>query len=70
MDFAAEYSVWTQNNTEFRINLGLLNFTDQENILGRRFRGSLNDAASSPQVSTIDTYSLGFTPNIAFRVNW
>ena len=70
MDFAAEYSVWTQNNTEFRINLGLLNLTDQENILGRRFRGSLNDASSSPQVSTIDTYSLGFTPNIAFRVNW
>ena len=39
MDFAAEYSWWTQNNTEYRINLGLLNITDQENVLGRRFRG-------------------------------
>ena len=69
MDFAAEYSWWTQNTTEYRINLGLLNITDQENILGRRFRGELN-AAGSPEISTINTYSLGFAPNIAVMINW
>ena len=69
MDFAAEYSWWTQNTTEYRINLGLLNITDQENILGRRFRGELN-ASGSPEISTINTYSLGFAPNIAVMINW
>ena len=69
MDFAAEYSWWTQNTTEYRINLGLLNITDQENILGRRFRGELN-ASGSPEISTINTNSLGFAPNIAFMINW
>jgi len=69
MDFAAEYIWWTQNTTEYRINLGLLNITDQENILGRRFRGELN-ASGSPEISTINTNSLGFAPNIAFMINW
>jgi len=69
MDFAAEYSWWTQNNTEYRINLGLLNITDQENVLGRRFRGELN-SSGSPEINTINTYSLGFTPNIAFMIAW
>ena len=69
MDFAAEYSWWTQKNTKYQINLGLLNITDQENILGRRFRGGL-DSSGSPEISTINTYSLGFTPNIAFMIAW
>ena len=69
MDFAAEYGWWTQTNTEYRINIGLLNLSDQKNILGRRFRGGLN-SSGSPEISTIDTYSLGFTPNIAFGIAW
>lgn len=69
LDFAAEYQLWTQNNTEYRFNLGLLNLTNQENILGRRFRGGLN-ASGNPEISTIDTYSLGFTPNLALKVSW
>ena len=69
LDFAAEYQWWTQKNTEYRFNLGLLNLTNQENILGRRFRGGLN-ASGNPEISTIDTYSLGFTPNLALKVSW
>lgn len=69
MDFAAEYQFWSQNNTQYQVNFGLLNLTDQENILGRRFRGGLN-ASGNPEISTIDTYSLGFTPNLAFKVSW
>lgn len=69
MDFAAEYRWWAKNNAEYRINLGLLNLTDQANILGRRFRGG-TDNSGVAEISTIDTYSLGFTPNIAIRVSW
>ncbi len=69
LDFAAEYRWWSASNTRYQINLGLLNLTDQENILGRRFRGGLN-ATGSPELSTIDTFSLGFTPNIAFKIAW
>ena len=69
MHFAAEYSWWTQKNTKYQFNLGLLNITDQEDILGRRFRGGL-ESSGSPEISTINTYSLGFTPNIAFMIAW
>lgn len=69
LDFATEYRWWSASNTLYQINLGLLNLTDQENILGRRFRGGLN-ATGSPELSTIDTFSLGFTPNIAFKIAW
>ncbi len=69
MDFAAEYRWWSKANTEFKVNLGLLNLADQKNILSRRFKGGL-DSSGSPEISTINTYGLGFTPNIAFMIAW
>jgi len=69
IDFSAEYHWWSTSNTLYQLNLGLLNLTNQEYILGRRFRGGLNSAGSL-ELSTIDTFSQGFTPNIAFKIGW
>ena len=69
LDFSAQYQWWTPNKTHFQINLGLINLLNQNNTLARRFRADL-DSIDEPQINTINTYGLGFTPNASLSISW
>jgi hypothetical protein len=69
LDFSAQYQWWTPNKTHFQINLGLINLLNQNNTLARRFRADL-DSVDEPQINTINTYGLGFTPNASLSISW
>ena len=69
LDFAAtrEFRSNKHSNLRYRLGVSLLNLYNRRNILNREFR-----TTPSLDNELIDTrvYSLGFTPNIVFRVFW
>ena len=46
---------------------GVINVTDQNNLINRYYKVNPNDSNDAVQ---IDNKSLGLTPNISFRVNF
>ena len=69
LDFSATYkfSFTTDNNWNGKIGVSLLNMYNQKNILQRNYRTRENQDEGIDFVR-IDTYSLGLTPNLVFRV--
>ena len=69
LDFSATYkfSFTTANNCRGKIGVSLLNIYNQKNILQRNYRTRENPDEDIDFVR-IDTYSLGLTPNLVFRV--
>ncbi len=69
LDFSAIYDFkFNRNhNTNYRLGLSLVNVYDRKNILNKEIRttNSLNN-----RFINSDIFSLGFTPNVSFRVFW
>ncbi len=63
IDASATYSFTIGNAIKATAGLSILNATNKENVLNRYFRVSEND-----EVETVENISLGFTPNISFRI--
>ena len=67
IDLSASYDFKLSNKVKAKLNLGVINILDHENILHRHYRVDTND---EDQALKIDRKSLGITPNAAFRVNF
>ncbi|MEZ4875482.1 MAG: TonB-dependent receptor plug domain-containing protein [Flavobacteriaceae bacterium] len=66
LDFSAEYLWEISKKAELQFNLSLLNVTNADNILNRRF--TLEDETSiSSKINQIEELSLGFTPNFSVQ---
>lgn len=64
-DASATYSFDINRRTKANAGLSLLNLTDRRNVLNRYYRVSDTD-----EIEQVDNFSLGFTPNINFRVTF
>lgn len=67
VDFSSSYSFNFTEKTDASLSLGLLNILNRENIINRYYRVS-ND--SPHETLEIDNTSLGFTPNILFKITF
>ncbi|WP_462249889.1 TonB-dependent receptor [Ekhidna sp.] len=67
MSVMKEFNSKKNNFLRYRIGLSILNLYNKKNLLNREFRTtpSLNNQLIDTRV-----YSLGFTPNLVFRVFW
>ena len=71
LDFSSTYSFYFHQNKKWKGKVGLsfINIYNRKNILQRNF-STEQDENNISKLSKIDIYSLGFTPNIVFRVNF
>ena len=71
LDFSSTYSFYFHQNKKWKGKVGLsfINIYNRKNILQRNFFTE-QDENNISKLSKIDIYSLGFTPNIVFRVNF
>lgn len=71
LDAAVRYSILPRNSSNWKgvIGLSLLNIYDQRNVYSRTFsiRTKPNDQSV---LEYTDNISLGFTPNLVFRLEW
>lgn len=67
IDASLTYSFTFGQDIDAKINLGVRNLTNEENIINRYFEVDPNDNSKALQ---IDNKSLGFTPNLSFRLNF
>ena len=69
LDFSSTYSFNLTSNKKWKakVGLSLLNLYNQNNILERTFSVQV-DQNNNFVLNKADTFSLGFTPNIVFRV--
>jgi len=69
LDFSATYDFkWSKkDNINSKIGLSIRNVYNRSNLLSREFIGN-NDLGGTIEV--IDKFSLGFTPNLLFRIYW
>ena len=69
LDFSGTYSFnfSTDKKWKGKVGLSLLNIYNQKNVLQRNFSVH-TDENNHQMISRNDTFSLGFTPNIVFRV--
>lgn len=70
LDFSATYSFHfdTKNRWKGKIGISLLNIYERNNILKRNY-GIFNDNGTL-RLRAVDNISLGFTPNVVFRLNF
>jgi hypothetical protein len=66
-DFSALYEFKVDETFSGRINLAFLNIFDRENALDTYYRLE-TDEENNASINRIDQFSLGFTPNISFRL--
>jgi len=64
VDLSALYDFKLSRTTKANIGLSVWNLLDKKNIINTFYR--LNDG----EISEINQRSLGFTPNLVFRVNF
>lgn len=69
VDFSAQYNWNISKNTEAKINVALLNVTNQNNILNSRF-ALLNENSQFSEIQRIDEVGLGFTPNFSIALHF
>jgi hypothetical protein len=69
LDFSSTYSFKFLKTSKLRAKVGLSirNIYNKTNFISREYRGN-NDF--NRDIETIDKFSLGFTPNLMFRLNW
>ena len=66
-DFSAAYNFKLDDTFRGRINIALLNIFDRKNALETYYQLQTNDNGEI-SVNKIEQFSLGFTPNISFRL--
>jgi len=64
-DASAIYNFDIDSNIKASAGISVLNFTDQENLLNTYYQ--VNDLNS---IETVESYSLGLTPNLSFRMKF
>ena len=71
LDFSATYSFHFNSTKKWKgkVGLSLLNIYNQRNILQRNYTIAVAEN-NNLTLNQIDTYSLGFTPNLVFRVRF
>ncbi|MGY5353842.1 TonB-dependent receptor [Wenyingzhuangia sp. IMCC45467] len=67
LDASLKYKFTWSNTIKSTITVGVINLTDQENIINRYYKV---DDDNSDNVIEVNSKSLGFTPNISLRVNF
>ncbi len=69
LDFSSTYtfSFSQQNRLKGKVGLSLRNLYNRRSLISREYRG--NNNLTDP-IEAIDRLSLGFTPNLMFRVFW
>jgi hypothetical protein len=69
LDFSSTYDIKLskQNNINGKIGFSIRNLYNQKNQLSREYTG--NNSLNDP-IEFVDKFSLGFTPNILFRVSF
>ena len=69
LDFSSTYDFKfsKESNVKGKVGLSIRNVYNQKNHLSREYTG--NNNLNDPIVA-VDKYSLGFTPNFLFRVDW
>ncbi|WP_299226190.1 TonB-dependent receptor [uncultured Psychroserpens sp.] len=69
LDFSSTYSFNLSKNspTKGKIGLSIRNVYNKENLISREYLGN-NDFEN--EIELIDKFSLGFTPNLMFRLYW
>lgn len=67
LDFSGSYHFDFTKDVKSTIRLGITNITDKENIIDSYF---IVDETNTNNVKRIDNYSLPFTPNLSFRVQF
>ena len=69
LDFSSTYSfkLAKQNNLNGKVGFSIRNLYNQKNQLSREYTG--NNSLNDP-IKFIDKFSLGFTPNVLFRVEF
>ena len=69
LDFSSTYRFKFSEESKLRAKVGLSirNVYNKTNLISREYRGN-NDFSSD--IETIDKFSIGFTPNLMFRLYW
>ena len=67
LDASLNYTYNLSQSVHASLTAGVINITNQENIINRYYKVNPNDSNDAVQV---DNKSLGLTPNISFRVNF
>lgn len=67
LDASLNYKFNLSKSTKASLCAGVINVTNQDNVINRYYRVNPNDSNDAVQV---DNKSLGITPNISFRVNF
>lgn len=69
LDFSSTYNfkISRRNNTNAKIGFSIRNLYNQKNQLSREYTG--NNSLNDP-IKFVDKFSLGFTPNVLFRVEF
>jgi hypothetical protein len=69
LDFSSTYKFKFSKDSKLRAKVGLSirNVYNKNNFISREYRGN-NDINGT--IETIDKYSIGFTPNLMFRLYW
>lgn len=67
LDASLNYNFNLSQFVKASLTAGVINITNQDNVINRYYKVNPNDAKDAVQ---IDNKSLGLTPNISFRVNF
>ena len=69
LDFSSTYSFMfsKSNNIRAKVGFSIRNIYNRQNQLSREYTG--NNSLNDP-IETVDKFSLGFTPNVLFRVQF
>ena len=67
LDTSISYSFKMSNTTKGTLNLGIINLTNQNNVINRYYEVDPND---SEKTIEIDNKSLKLTPNASFRIRF
>ena len=69
LDFSSTYNFKMSKTNKLRgkVGLSIRNIYNRQNVITREYRG--NNSLSDP-IELIETFSIGFTPNIMFRLYW
>ena len=72
LDFSTTYTFQMnkKGNLRGKIGFSLLNIYNKKNVLERKFDIKLDKKLNKFVIGTVDNISLGFTPNIVFRIRF
>lgn len=72
LDASASYDFYWSKKRKVKSKIGIsfINIYNRKNILRRSYEKVFNTAEFAEEINTVDTFSLGFTPNVVFRVQF